>query len=155
VIGVDACRENLHEHSRARLRNLLFIIASAQDLPHELCGLVSHVTINFPWGSLLDSLMTNDTMLMSGLGSVSRSITSVDLRLNGSALAEAGVTLEAGADGIYNNMIRAGWQVGPPTLMNAQALRTFPSTWARRLAFGRDPRALELSGWFANQTQNI
>jgi trans-aconitate methyltransferase len=29
VIGVDACRENLCEHSRAKLPNALFVIASA------------------------------------------------------------------------------------------------------------------------------
>ncbi len=30
--------------------------------------------------------------------------------------------------------------------MNANALRSFPSTWAKRLAFGRDPRAIEMNG---------
>ncbi len=27
IIGVDACRENLREHSQTKLQNLLFIIA--------------------------------------------------------------------------------------------------------------------------------
>src|SRR5437773_1926080 len=53
VIGLDSCRENLREHSQAKLQNMLFIVASARDLPKELNGLVSHITINFPWGSLL------------------------------------------------------------------------------------------------------
>jgi hypothetical protein len=38
VIGVDSCRENLHEFSRASLPNQLYVIASAQNLPHELSG---------------------------------------------------------------------------------------------------------------------
>src|SRR5687767_12051896 len=33
VIGLDSCRENLREHSQAKLKNLLFVIASAQSLP--------------------------------------------------------------------------------------------------------------------------
>jgi len=33
IIGVDSCRENLREHSRTKLPNTLFIIASAQSLP--------------------------------------------------------------------------------------------------------------------------
>ncbi|HET9911668.1 MAG TPA: class I SAM-dependent methyltransferase, partial [Anaerolineales bacterium] len=57
IIGVDACRENLREHSQAKLKNMLFVIARAQDLPRELHGLVSHITVNFPWGSLLESLL--------------------------------------------------------------------------------------------------
>jgi len=147
VIGVDSCRENLREYSRAKLPNLLYIIASAQNLPQELNGLVSHVTINFPWGSLLESLLIGDSKLMSGLASISRSVTTVEIRLNGGALTEVGWDLEAGAEKIYTNLLQAGWRVNIPTLMNTNALRSFPSTWAKRLAFGRDPRAIQLSGY--------
>ena len=146
IIGVDACRENLREHSQAKLQNLLFIIARAQELPRELEGLASKVTINFPWGSLLESLLTGDSRLMHGLKSVSRAGASLSLRLNGGALAEAGKTLESGTDRIYYNLLRAGWQIQQPAMIDASALREFPSTWAKRLAFGRDPRAMVLNG---------
>jgi hypothetical protein len=155
VIGMDTCRENLREHSQAKLQNLLFIIASAQDLPHELNGLVSHITINFPWGSLLSSLLAGDPKLIHGLKSVSRLQASLNLRLNGGALAEAGKTLEAGADRIYYNLLQAGWEVEPPVMMDASTLKKFPSTWAKRLAFGRDPRAAAMNGWLVNQPQLI
>jgi hypothetical protein len=146
-IGVDACRENLRATSGKRLPNTLFVIASAQSLPKELNGLISHITINFPWGSLLESLLAGDTRLMNSLEYISSSIASVEVRLNGGALTEAGTALEAGADQIYNNMLRFGWQLNKPLLMNANALRNFPSTWAKRLAFGRDPRAIALNGY--------
>src|SRR6185369_16854166 len=77
IIGVDACRENLREHSNAKLPNALFVIANAQRLPYELNGLVSHITINFPWGSLLESLLSGDSNLMRGLEAISRSTTSI------------------------------------------------------------------------------
>ena len=64
IIGVDSCRENLREYSCAKLPNMLFVIASAQNLPMELNGLVSHLTINFPWGSLLQSLLDDDLTLL-------------------------------------------------------------------------------------------
>ncbi|HZJ23984.1 MAG TPA: class I SAM-dependent methyltransferase [Anaerolineales bacterium] len=147
-IGVDACRENLRATSGKRLPNALFVIASAQSLPKELNGLISHITINFPWGSLLENLLTGDTRLMNSLEYISSSIASVEVRLNGGALTEAGTALEAGADQIYNNMLRFGWELNKPLLMNANALRNFPSTWAKRLAFGRDPRAMAISGYF-------
>jgi hypothetical protein len=146
VIGVDACRENLREHSRTKLENLLFVIASAQDLPHELDDLISHITINFPWGSLLENLLVSDSNLMRGLKVVSRARASLSLRLNGGALVEAGKTLEAGTDRIFYNLLGAGWQLQRPVTMDAGALKKFPSTWAKRLAFGRDPRAMMLSG---------
>jgi hypothetical protein len=151
IIGVDSCRENLREHSQAKLQNMLFIIASAQELPKELNGLVSHIAINFPWGSLLASLLAADPKLMRGLKLVSRSRASLKLRLNGGALAEAGKTLEAGTDRIYYNLLQAGWQLEHPALMDASALKKFPSTWAKRLTFGRDPRAMTVNGYFANK----
>lgn len=146
IIGVDACRENLREHSQTKLPNLLFIISSAQELPREFDGLVSHITINFPWGSLLESLLAGDPKLLRGLKSVSRPGASLELRLNSGGLTEVGKTLEAGTDKIYYNLLRAGWQIKQPVMMDAHALKQFPSTWAKRLAFGRDPRALVLSG---------
>ena len=147
-IGVDACRENLRANSHRKLPNALFVIASAQSLPMELNGLISYITINFPWGSLLESLLTGDARLMNSLEYISSSIVSLDIRLNGGALAEAGTALEAGADQIYNNMLRSGWKINVPVLMNANALCNFPSTWAKRLAFGRDPRAMAMNGYF-------
>ncbi len=147
IIGVDACRENLRAHSQTKLQNVLFVIANAQALPHELHELVSHITVNFPWGSLLESLLIGDPTLLRGLETVSRSAASVDLRLNGSALVEVGKTLEAGTDKIYYNLLRAGWQLEHPMMMDAIALKKFPSTWAKRLAFGRDPRAMTLNGY--------
>ena len=145
VIGVDSCRENLREHSQAKLQNLLFVIASAQNLPHELQSSISHVSINFPWGSLLDSLLAGDPLLICGLERVACSTAFVELRLNGGALAEAGSNLEAGTDMICHNLDQAGWRVSAPVTLDARGLRDFPSTWAKRLAFGRDPRAMMLS----------
>jgi predicted RNA methylase len=145
-IGMDSCRENLHEHSRAKLSNALFIIASAQNLPRELHGRVSHITINFPWGSLLESLLESDANLMHGLECISSTVTSLSLHLNGGALAEMGTSLETGAGKIYHNLLRFGWRVDTPVQIGAPSLRGFPSTWARRLAHGRDPRAMALKG---------
>ncbi len=76
--------------------------------------------------------------------SIARSTASIDLRLNGGALAEAGTTLEAGTQKIYDNLIRSGWQIRRPVVINATALRSFPTTWAKRLAVGRDPHAITI-----------
>jgi 16S rRNA (adenine(1408)-N(1))-methyltransferase len=146
VVGVDACRENLREHSRARLANMLFVIANAQELPCEFSGLFSHVTINFPWGSLLEGLLAAEPGLMSGLTSVARPEAQVEIHLNGGALAEAGTSLKAGAEAICENMNCHGWKLIKPCPMDDRTLRSFPTTWARRLAHGRDPRAISLAG---------
>src|SRR5690606_25781780 len=67
VIGLDSCRENLREYSRTKISNLLYVIANAQSLPFELHGLISHININFPWGSLLHGLLNADKNFFCGL----------------------------------------------------------------------------------------
>ncbi len=137
VIGVDACRENLHERSHSALRNLLFLIAEAQHLPRELSASVHCLVINFPWGSLLEGLVAGDPSLMSALASVAAPGASLEVRLN------------AGAEQTCRSLSRWGWAVDDVQPVSAPALKTFPSTWARRLAFGRDPRASLITGWLA------
>ena len=144
-IGVDACRENLRANSLKKLPNTMFVIASAQALPLELNGLASHITINFPWGSLLESLLGNDPSLVNGLLSITRPCAKMDIHLNGEALATAAWTLEAGADQIERVLNDVGWKTKSRACMEAHTLRSIPTTWAKRLAYGRDPRAIRLS----------
>ncbi len=149
VIGVDACRENLHEHSRLKLPNALFVIARAQVLPHEFSGLISHITIHFPWGSLLESLLECDAALMNGLSSIAKPNAQIDVLLNSGALMEAGTNLDSGARTIYKNLNQHGWNLKRPIQLNDRELRNVPTTWAKRLAYGRDPRAIALNGRLA------
>jgi 16S rRNA (adenine(1408)-N(1))-methyltransferase len=146
IIGVDACRENLREHSRTKLCNSLFVIARAQELPCEFEGLFSQLTINFPWGSLLESLLGCEPCLMQGLAAVSRPNAGMQIHLNAGAMAEAGFDLEAGAKLIYGNLNQCGWDLQPLMPLEEEVLKKFPTTWARRLAYGRDPRAVILRG---------
>ena len=60
VIGLDACRENLRTASRRAPCNALYLIANALALPADLQNLATEVTINFPWGSLLEGLLTGE-----------------------------------------------------------------------------------------------
>ncbi len=144
VIGLDACRENLRAASRNVPPNALYLIANALDLPRELHGLAAHITINFPWGSLLAGLVEGDPRLLGGLRSLALPDAVVEVRLNAGALVESGRSLEQGAIAVLHALCRYGFTPGLPAALDAAALRTCPTTWARRLAFGRDPRALYL-----------
>lgn len=144
AIGIDACRENLHEVSRRARANALFVIANAQALPPELDGLAAHITINFPWGSLLEGLLTNNTDILTGLVRLTRPNAILEVRLNGGALTEAGWSLEDGADRVREVLRVNGFKVQSPMVLVAHDLKAFPTTWAKRLAFGRDPRAIYL-----------
>jgi hypothetical protein len=106
--------------------------------------LASHISINFPWGSLIESLLNNDACLLNGLVRVTRSCTTMELHLNADALATAGWDLERGADRIEDVLNAAGWKTDLRSCLDARGLHDIPTTWAKRLAFGRDPRAVRL-----------
>jgi len=146
VIGIDACRENLRASSRNVPPNALFVIANAQALPRELYGLAAHVTINFPWGSLLNGLLTGDPALLESLAAIARPDAILEVRLNGGALAEAGWGLENGGERVRQVLRASEFGVKSAVVLEVHDLRAYPTTWAKRLAFGRDPRALYLCG---------
>jgi 16S rRNA (adenine(1408)-N(1))-methyltransferase len=144
AVGVDACRDNLRRASRRAPDNALYVIANALALPkEELGGMASKITINFPWGSLLTALLDGEPMLLEGLLAISRPGATLEVRLNAGALAEAGYTLKSGAARIRQALHEGGFEIaGDPLRMDARELRRCPTTWAKRLAYGRDPRAV-------------
>lgn len=147
AVGIDACREQLRAVLRRAPANAVFVIAAAETLPRELDGVATQLTVNFPWGSLLGGLLTGGAVL-GGLARLVRPGAQLDVRLNAGALAEAGFGLEEGAERIRQRLRDAGFALRRPTWWGPEELRAFPTTWAKRLAFGRDPRAVELRATF-------
>lgn len=151
AIGVDSCREQLREVSHHAPANALYLIASASALPHELAGLADHITTNFPWSSLQRGLLAGDSAHMDSLCALARSGALLELRLNGGALVKQGWPLEDGAARVRRHLCTAGFAMRPPVGLDAAALRACPTTWAHRLAFGRDPRAVYLAGAYRDR----
>jgi 16S rRNA (adenine(1408)-N(1))-methyltransferase len=148
AIGIDACRENLRATSRGAPPNALYLIANALALPQELDGAATQVTINFPWGSLLAGLLAGEPALMRRITAVVRHDAHLDVRLNGGALAEAGWPLHEGGRQVRRVLLAAGFRIRQPVELGARELQACETSWARRLAFGRDPRAVYLHGQY-------
>jgi len=145
-IGVDACRENLRANSRTAPTNALYLITDARALPCALDQRATHVTINCPWGSLLSGLLAGETLLLERLAAVARPGALLELRLNAGALAEVGWALADGGEQVHQALHMAGFQVRSAIALGSHELRACPTTWAKRLAYGRDPRGLYVKG---------
>jgi hypothetical protein len=145
AIGIDACHENFIEQSRRAPENAIFLVANALTLPEELTGIASRLTINFPWGSLLMGLL-DDPAFCARLTTLARPGATLEIAVNGGALVEVGWELDTGAARVQSNLRAAGFALLAPLAWGAAELRACPTTWARRLAFGRDPRAVFLTG---------
>jgi hypothetical protein len=68
----------------------------------------------------------------------------LDSKLNAGALAEAGWSLESGGERVAGVLREAGLTVTAPQVLGAAELRRSPTTWGKRLAFGRDPRGIRI-----------
>jgi hypothetical protein len=153
AIGVDACRDNLREASRKAPGNALYVIANALELPDELGGMASKITLNFPWGSLLTGLLDGEPTLLEGLITIARPGAALEIRLNASALTEAGYTLQSGGAQVRRALHEAGFDTDDPVLLDSSGLRQCHTTWAKRLAYGRDPRAVYLEARLPHSSQ--
>ncbi len=140
VIAVDTCEANARRELRRMPENARFVVADAIGLPQPLLTRASLITVNFPWGSLLRALLDESHPLMATIAR-----RSIVVRVNGGALEEAGYDVDTGKTRLLSAMRRAGADASVRTL-EASDLRQVPTTWSKRLAFGRDPRAIELRG---------
>ena len=75
-----------------------------------------------------------------GLPDITRAGAALEVRLNGGALAESGYTLETGTARVRRALQEGGFDVGELLWLDARELRQCHTTWAKRLAYGRDPR---------------
>lgn len=135
------------------LSNLLFVVANADSLPKEIDGLVSDITIWFPWGSLLKAVITADEQFLFGLKRIVTKDASVKILFSIEPSVEQKVMESLGISTINKESLdvlksayarcgfRMNWRLVPQ-----KELRSFPSTWAKRLAYGRPRLVVELSG---------
>jgi hypothetical protein len=87
-------------------------------------------------------------VLRGRLAAVARPGALLELRLIAGALAEAGWVLEDGGEQVRQALHAAGFQMRSAVAIGPRELRACPTTWAKRLACGRDPRGLYLDGQY-------
>jgi 16S rRNA (adenine(1408)-N(1))-methyltransferase len=139
----EASRRAAKPPKKGGLPNALFAVASAERVPEELHGQADELTIQFPWGSLLRGTLGLD-------GEAARGIARL-LKPGGRALAtfsvEARDGLELpGLDGcdLARRWSRFGLVVCGFRPATSDDLGAMSSTWARRLAAGRERSAWRL-----------
>jgi 16S rRNA (adenine(1408)-N(1))-methyltransferase len=156
-VGLDASVAGLRDISnraaRAGLTNLVYVRASIEDPPAELAGVADQVTAILPWGTLLAAFARPVVPLLQNVrrlcvpGAALTVVLGVDperdraevLRLGLPVLdtAHPARALAAGyADG--------GFDVTSVRALTSEDLARWPSSWAKRLAFGRPRRVFQI-----------
>jgi 16S rRNA (adenine(1408)-N(1))-methyltransferase len=144
VLGIDACLDHLRAPARRQPVNLRFVAANALALPTATIPPAGRVTINFPYGSLLRGLVEADPGLLAGLDALLAPGEQVEVRANATAFVATGLDTSPGA--IDRSLQRLdGIRVTSRALDQAE-LRAVPSTWAKRLGYGRPTQVWRVTG---------
>lgn len=150
VVGLDTCLDHLAVHHRRVPANLRFVTADARAIPAALAGRAALLSINFPYSVLLTGLLAGDAALLESIAAALAPGGHLEVRINARALAETGHTLSDAGIRVERAFRTIGLGRITTTTLEADELRRFPSTWAKRIGFGRDPRAALITARMAD-----
>lgn len=141
VIGIDTCLDHPHGSPRRHPENVRFARLDARNVWIGEGPQATSVSVNFPYGSLLRGLVDTDFALLERLDHLLSPHGRLEVRVNERALIAT--RLDPGnAQGAIVNGLRHlnGLAVSTRSLGQAE-LRAFPSTWSKRLGYGRPTAA--------------
>lgn len=155
VIGIDPAQEPLQELSARALKktakgglpNVLFVLANVENLPQELTGVANQVFINFPWSSLLRGVIKAEEKTWENIKRICKPGAYVDLIFGYEPEHEQKVMNELGLpmltlEYLQNNLLskleQFGFQVLTCRPVDQNDLKHFPSTWSKKLSFGKE-----------------
>lgn len=161
-IGIDTNTENLDHSSRQTaffsekkgLRNALFVRAGVENLPLELSGLASSLTVLLPWGSLLKTVAKPDLTLVAELRRLCAEKASLQVVFGYEAATEQKVIEELGLpettsthlDKLITLYSEVGFQSLSWKMLSQEELKAIPTTWAKKLAYGKKRQFVEIRG---------
>ena len=148
-VGLDANAAGLRAISgraaRERRPNVIYVRAAIESLPRELDGIADRVTVVLPWGSLLAAVAQPSLEGLAGLRAACQHGAELTVVMGSDAAKDQAELRRLGvpslqADGLAARMEAgyraAGFRIDRVRALAPDELRRFPSSWARRLAFG-------------------
>lgn len=112
----------------------------------ELAGVAHRVSVILPWGGLLRTLVVGERAGLESLAALARRGGSVELVFSYDGERDAALRSPIPALALRRDHLggalpslyrRAGLAIARVEQIDARALRAYPTTWAKRLAYGR------------------
>lgn len=162
-IGIDPVAENMFEYaskssqkpSKGGLTNVLYVVAAAEDLPKELSNVADKIYVTLPWGSLLEGIIKGNQIILGNLSNITKRQAEFEFCFTYDVLHEANeilkrelpiITLDYIKGDIANKYTDCGFRLEEVNLLTQRELRLYPTTWAKRLGFGKMREVFVLKG---------
>jgi 16S rRNA (adenine(1408)-N(1))-methyltransferase len=169
VIGIDALDELMGEIAAKAARkpakggreNLLLVRAAIEALPAELAHVADDVSVQLPWGSLLEGIVLARDDVLGGLAALCRPGARVIVTLNGEIWLDSTParyehlpvpTPEYVAGVVAAGFARVGIRLSAARYSSVAEAKALPTTWARRLGDGRPhPSFVQFEGVYSGE----
>lgn len=156
-IGIDALQEAMRECSRRAaskpqrggVANALYVVAPIEQLPTELLGSATRITINFPWGSLLRALVTPEPRVLRDLAALGRPGAGMTVLINYSVFQDEAyrerlglpsLDLLVSGEWLARAWRRAGIVIDRRSLLDREVPHR--TSWGQRLILGSERSTL-------------
>jgi 16S rRNA (adenine(1408)-N(1))-methyltransferase len=122
-------------------------LANIEDLPAELNGIANQVFINFPWGTLLKGIISVEDKTWDSIKKICQKGAIIDVLLGYDDAFEKKEVKEWNLPkldiGYIKNqmtfdLLERGFKLKKVGQVFKEELKVYPSSWARKLCFGRD-----------------
>ncbi|MEM7051759.1 MAG: class I SAM-dependent methyltransferase [Acidobacteriota bacterium] len=158
-LGLDAVQAAMRRSSRRAASkvarggapNALFVVAAVEELPGDLEGLASRLTVNFPWGSLLRAVALPDVEVLQRIAAVGRSGARLTALINYAVFEDDAYRVRLGLPPmehlVEGEALPEGWrQAGLEVRRRTLLARDVPhrTSWGQRLVVGSGRGTLHL-----------
>lgn len=157
VIGMDPVAGAMAEVSgralrpRTRQENLLFVVASVEQMPRELDGIAHEITVNLPWGSLMRGLILAEPEIVGNIARAAAPSATLRLVLNlrifaDPVPAEVADLPELTVDYVESTLRepyrQMGFEIVTVRELKPSELLDLETSWAKRLSHRNPPPSL-------------
>jgi 16S rRNA (adenine(1408)-N(1))-methyltransferase len=140
--------------ARGGVTNVLYVVASVEQLPPELSAAADLVYVVFPWGSLLRGLLAPEPAALRAVAGLVKPGGGIEIVVSfepehDTGVAGAGelpVLDEARIDALIPAYAEAGIAIESRRRLTADEALAIPSTWSRRLLHARPRDVFSISG---------
>ncbi|AMP20596.1 hypothetical protein AZF37_04890 [endosymbiont 'TC1' of Trimyema compressum] len=165
AIGIDPAGNNMmieysvksqRKPSKGGLDNVLYCVAAIESIPEELADIGDKITVNLPWGSLLEGIVKGENFILNAIVKMAKKNCSFRAVFSYTELHESGEierrTLpELSTSYIENTLIpyynNAGIIITEIKLFSNEDLRKLNTLWAKKLMVSKKRDIYSIEGF--------
>lgn len=153
-IGIDTSADSMLQYSvksakkpeKGGLRNVMYVVANANDLPDALTSTADRIFINLPWGSLRDGIIKGEHSFLSGIKKIAKANTTLEIYVSYCDLYEKqeienrqlpALTVAYLRNVINDKYKKYGISITHVSVLDNEDLRKIETKWAKKLGYGK------------------